>query len=125
MKAILDILIGEPNPSRRIYPFEEVQTAIDVFTQTHIESRKAFIEFASDGLGVDLSRIVGMIDDMHIKDNKVEIEYHITETPCGKIVAALIDENISPIFRLISVGMVTNFVVSEMKIYKVSINSIK
>lgn len=83
-----------PNRNKRTYPMDIMEREIAKY-QKKIDARRSLGQLEhSDSPTIDLDRISHYITEMKFEGNNIMGKAKIMDTPCGKIVKALIDEDL-------------------------------
>ena len=81
------------NRNGRVYPKETLAKEVSRYNREFVNQKRAFGELGHpDGPTVNLERVSHMITDIHEDGNNFIGEAKIMDTPYGKIVKNLIDE---------------------------------
>jgi hypothetical protein len=105
----------EKNANNRTYPLNILKPAVDIFRESFIKRRRSLGELSHpDTPEVNFEKAAIFIESLDMVDNVgMGVARVLTDLPCGKIVAALIKENIQISVSTRGIGELKDGVVSS------------
>ncbi len=124
MKLRSQMKYDVPNANGDIFPKDVMTKAIEEY-QEKIKQGKALGQLQQKGFSkndIDLSKVSHRIDRMELtEDGSYEVDAIVLQTPQGKLLQALLDNDIEVTTNMCSMGTVKDNIVQEQKIISIDI----